>query len=235
MNTASPSERARTRCVLCRLPARAAVCSACVTLLPFNRAACHRCALPVPAAYARRTARPLCTACRRRTPPFERTLAPLLYLPPVDALVRRVKFGPDRVLAAALGAWLAEGSPPAAVDVVVAVPLPGARWRSRGFNQAAVLAKALARRAGVPCLAGCCRRIAGGPPQSALPAERRRANVRGAFVVPGSVRGLRVALVDDVVTTGATVAEIASVLTRAGAASVEVHALARAAGAQVKV
>lgn len=167
-------------------------------------------------------------------PPFAATIAALVYAWPVDRLLQRMKYRGELALADWAGTIVAaavrgrldarvDGETP---DRVVALPLARARQRERGFNQAHEIAERVARATGLP-LVSALERIAGGPPQAALPWSERRRNVRGAFAVRGEVRSARIALVDDVMTTGATLEEAAQALRRAGAAHVECWVVAR--------
>jgi ComF family protein len=111
---------------------------------------------------------------------------------------------------------------PLAVDLLVPVPLDRGRGRERGYNQSALLAEPIGRALGLPLLAGALRRTRATRPQVGLSARERRANVRGAFACadPSAVEGRRVLVVDDVMTTGATLEACADALTAAGAAVV---------------
>lgn len=148
------------------------------------------------------------------------------------AMIRRHKYGLDQSLAHALAQCLGDELPVQAADydLIVPVPLHRRRLRWRGFNQAALLADAVARRLGGRLEVGVLARIRPTPPQTAQDLESRTRNVRGAFAVrqPARVKDQRLLLVDDVFTTGATVNECARVLRAAGARSVDVLTLARA-------
>jgi ComF family protein len=162
--------------------------------------------------------------------------APLVYEYPVDRLVQRAKFGHSLPVCHALGELLVAGlerstCPGPGLDgtpLVLPVPLHWQRQRQRGFNQAAEIARVLARATGWPLRPGLLRRIRPTREQSGLAAAIRRRNLRGAFAVAGPVAGRRVVLVDDVITTGATAAAAASALAAAGAAPIHVYAVARA-------
>jgi len=172
----------------------------------------------------------VCGRCGDR-PPFAATRAAYLYAPPLDRLVQELKFagrlGHARLLGELLAAHLqAVGTPPP--EMVIPVPLHPRRLRTRGYNQARELARPVARRLDVPLCAHAARRLRDTAAQSDLDAAARRRNVRGAFAVDAGVAGRRVALVDDVVTTGNTVTELARALVAAGAERVEVWCLARA-------
>lgn len=132
------------------------------------------------------------------------------------------------LLVAALGEDSPDPATPAALNCVVPVPLHPARLRQRGYNQALELARPLARTLGLPLRHQLLRRIRKTPPQTTLTRRARLRGIRGAFAADSDVSGLSILLVDDVITTGATVAEAGRTLLRAGAASVAVLAVARA-------
>lgn len=153
---------------------------------------------------------------------------PFGYTYPLDHLVQAFKFHRDlaalTVCSSLLKSNVSDYSQWA--DRVVAIPLSRSRYARRGFNQAAVLAAAVAAEQGMYFDGEALRRRRGGIAQSRLPAATRRANVRDAFAASSHVRGQRILLVDDVVTTGATVSEAARTLVRAGAREVRIVALA---------
>jgi len=161
-------------------------------------------------------------------------VAALVYAFPVDRLLQQIKYGgrlaladwAGVVLADAVRRALAQRKPHDRPEQIVALPLAERRQRERGFNQAREIAARVAQATALP-LATPLARISGGPPQAALPWAARRRNVRGAFEAQADVRGARIALVDDVMTTGATLAEAARALGRAGAARVECWVVAR--------
>ena len=209
-------------CVLCLAgPAGSLVCRACACALPRIQACCIRCALPLPHAA-------VCGSCLRAAPPFESALAVYEYGFPVDRLLQRFKFSGDL----AVGRWLAlrladrAGQAPRP-SFVVPMPLSRERLKMRGFNQAGEIARVVARSIGAPLDLGALERTRDTSAQSGLSRRARRANLRGAFRCPRGLAGKDVALVDDVITTGATANEAARALKRAGAASVHVWAIAR--------
>jgi len=212
-------------CALCGATG-ALLCAPCLAELPALGPACRRCALPLPGDPGG-----LCGPCLRRPPPFEALTAPFAYAPPLDRLLQALKYRGRLELARPLGerlaeSWLEAAPPP---DLLLPVPLHPRRLRRRGFNQALELARSAARRGGIPLAPDLLRRVQDTPPQAALDARARRANVRGAFALAAGLGGARrVALVDDVVTTGHTVSELARLLRRAGAEEVQVWAAARA-------
>lgn len=208
-------------CVLCDAPTRPErICAACRAELPrLPLARCTVCAVPLASGN-------VCGACLQAPPAFERIQAMFAYDFPVDALIHALKYGRRLALAPVLGEMLASSGPPEA-DVLVPMPLAPQRLFERGFNQALEIARVLSRRHRIPLDATACRKVIETAPQAALPWKARAKNVRRAFVCDASVAGLRVAVVDDVLTTGATLNEIARVLRKAGAASVTGWVVAR--------
>lgn len=180
----------------------------------------------------------LCEPCIAALP-RDRLAAPgvrvaFAYRFPVDRLVLRLKAGD-----LALGAWLSECLAQAVRDeprpeLIVPVPTHPKRLRERGFNPAAEIARGVASRLGVPCAPRGARKRRDAPPQRGLGRRARRLNVRDAFECRADVRGRDVAIVDDVVTTGATARSLASALRRAGAKRVRVWAVARAPAGRVR-
>jgi ComF family protein len=173
-----------------------------------------------------------CSACVRRPPPYLHARSAALYEGTVREALHALKFLGQARLAAPLGDLLVEmraGAVPSGGDLVVPVPLHRERERQRGFNQSAILARRLARRWRLPCRVHALERSRPTRAQTELTARERRRNVRGAFSVakPGVIRDRHVVLVDDVFTTGATVAECSRALVRAGARAVSVVTVAR--------
>jgi ComF family protein len=198
-------------CFLCRGAARATLCAECNAELPrLALPLCPRCALPSPAGAA-------CGRCLAHAPHYDATIAALEYRFPADALVHALKFRGELALASLLGKLLSERIEGDDVDCVIPVPLAKARLRERGYNQAVEIARHL-EPAKIDLAA--CVRVGDTPPQTGLDLEERRHNVRGAFRCTRPLAGARVAVVDDVMTTGATLDEIAAVLKKAGAARV---------------
>lgn len=218
-----------SQCAVCRGWSRARLCEACVLRFAAPAPRCRRCAIGVPAGVE------VCGACLLHPPPFEYTVAAVDYAYPWDALVQRLKFHAALDLAGALAALLRDAvrrrTDAPLPDRVLPVPLSAARLRERGFNQSWEIARRAARALRCAADAHLLLRMKDTAHQVALPHDRRAANVRGAFAVEprrrGEVQGRVVALVDDVMTTGATVAESATVLLQAGARSVQVWVVAR--------
>ncbi|MDT8439885.1 MAG: ComF family protein [Wenzhouxiangellaceae bacterium] len=220
------------RCVVCALAVddRSAeseiLCATCAELLPIASGRCARCTLPL----ARDV--DVCGRCLQRPPAFDAAYAAWLYQLPVSALVQRFKFhgalAEGRVLAEGMAARLAEQAAPRP-QLLVPVPLHWRRRWRRGYNQSELLCRDLSARLGGLPWAPLLTRLRPTPVQSALPASRRRGNVRDAFSLQRMPPGLdHVALVDDVMTTGATLDECARVLKRAGVGRVDVWVAARA-------
>jgi len=200
------------RCVLCGSRGQAPcldLCAACEAALPLAASVPWACDLPV-----------------------RRSLAAFAYASPVDHLVRSLKYRGHLANGRVLGALLAERVAALGlhrdVDVIVPVPLHPRRHGERGFNQSAEIARWVARRLRLPLAPGLAARRRDTRPQVGLTFEQRRDNLARAFAVAPSVRGRRVALVDDVTTTGRTLEELARALADAGAASVDGWCVARA-------
>jgi ComF family protein len=169
-----------------------------------------------------------CAACRAAPPPFDYARAAAPYGGAVREAVHALKFGGRRSLARPLADLLGEQCGALdAVDALVPVPLARARERERGFNQAVLLGERLGERLGVRVRPRWLARLRDTVPQSDLTAPERRANVAGAFAAAPAVRGRHVVIIDDVVTTGATVGECARALRAAAARRVGVLAVAR--------
>jgi ComF family protein len=200
------------------------LCAACAAELPRNTSCCARCALPLATPAAS------CGLCQRKPPPWDGAWAPFRYGWPLDRLEARYKFGRDLASGRTLATlWQRLPPPVARPALILPVPLHRARLRQRGYNQALELARPLGRVLDVPVRHDLLQRGRATLAQTELDALARRRNVRGAFTLrQGAALPAHVALLDDVMTTGATLAECARVLKRAGVARVDVWALARA-------
>jgi ComF family protein len=208
-------------CFVCRGAARALLCGECDAELPrLAGPLCPRCALQSPGGLT-------CGRCLRQPPAYDATVAALGYEFPADVLVQALKFRGELAVAPLLAAYLAAclAESLRKVDCVIPVPLSRERLQARGFNQSAEIARHVAPRAKLELT--LCERTRESPPQMELPYEARQKNVRGAFRCTGNVIGASVALVDDVMTTGATLDELARTLKQAGAVSVTNWVVAR--------
>lgn len=214
-------------CVLCGAPGHAGLdlCPGCLADMPHNLSGCSRCALPLPPGTDG-----LCGACARRPPPFLVCRTAFLYEDPLPMLVGGAKFRSRLNLARLLGQCLALALRRAGDDppgLIIPVPLHPARLRERGYNQALEVARPVSRALGVAIDTRCCARAHATPPQAGLEKQARRRNVRGAFQVVRPPAAAHVAILDDVITTGSTAAELAGVLLRAGVKRVDLWAVAR--------
>jgi ComF family protein len=208
-------------CVLCAAPSgERTFCDGCERELPRIGPACPRCAGPSPGGAE-------CGSCLRLPPSFDATVAVWRYEFPVDRLVHALKYGGRLALAEAFAAALAAALGVRRVDVVVPMPLASTRASERGFNQAMEIARHLGRATGARVDPHLVARIRDTLPQADLPHDARVTNVRGAFACTGPVAGPTVAVVDDVMTTGASLEALAGALKAAGAASVENWVVAR--------
>jgi ComF family protein len=216
-------------CLLCRarLPAGADLCAACDASLPRTGVTCPRCAAPLAAG-----AIGVCGACPKRPPAFDAVIAAFRYATPADRLIQDLKYHRRLALARVLGRRLAARvarDDAARPDVLVPVPLHPARLRERGYNQSLELARVVARQLGVPLAPhAAVARVRPTASQTRLAPEERQRNVRNAFRIAADFSGRRVAIVDDVMTSGHTAAALAKSLKRAGAGSVSVWVVARA-------
>lgn len=210
-------------CLLCGGASRGGpVCPGCRGDLPrLPEARCPQCALPTLDAA-------LCAGCLRHPPAFARTEAVFRYAYPLDGLVHALKYRGElsaaRYLADELAARVVEISRP---DLIIPMPLHPRRLCERGFNQAAELAKPLARHLAVPLALSGARRLRDAPPQAGLSLKARIKNMRGAFACDLDLHGKRIALVDDVMTSGASLNELARAARKAGATEVACWVVAR--------
>ena len=223
------------RCAACdqRVAPGQPLCEPCAASLDPLGNACPRCAEPLESPVS-----VTCARCRRHPPPFEAMVAPWRYGGELAAALRRMKLSGvaelGRELAPLVAPFLAGTIEAAAIDLIVPVPLHWRRLAARGFNQAQVIAIEARRAAGVrpPIDSLSLRRIRPTPTQTGLSAQQRVLNVRGAFAVPPrrarKIAGRRVLLVDDIATTGATLAAASRALRDAGAAGVVAFVVARA-------
>lgn len=214
-------------CFLCTAAATDdLLCPSCSRELPrLTRVCCPVCALPTPQGET-------CGACLKQAPHFDATLSCFSYHFPVDSLVQALKYRHRLVVADFLALALAEALPPPAdmppADLLLALPLSAQRLRQRGFNQALEIARPLARRLGLPLPAEGATRVIDTAPQASLPWNERRQNIRGAFECALDLTGKSVIVVDDVMTTGATLNEFARTLKKHGARHVGNWVVARA-------
>ena len=208
-------------CVLCGAFSNDGVwCRSCDADLPrLGNAHCPVCGLPSHNSE-------ICGQCLKYTPSFDATLSTFAYAFPIDKLVQAIKFSGRLALVNQLADALAlciVNRP----DFIVSMPLHPIRLRERGFNQSQLLAQRLAKTLGVSLLTDVCKRTRNTTPQSSLPWQERGKHMRGAFTCSADLTGKHIAIVDDVMTTGTTIGELAHTLRIKGALKVSAWVLAR--------
>lgn len=217
------------RCILCDAPGSVdrALCQTCYEELPFNRLACMRCATPI----VKQAKHALCGACLQAPPPQRLTVAAFQYKSPLDTWIQALKFTGKLHYARLLGSMLAEElrrrkfTKP---DVILPVPLHPSRQRRRGFNQAIEITRVVSRELHIPINFTDCRRLRATEHQSRLPAKLRKRNVARAFSFTAETNIDSVAIVDDVMTTGHTIQEVAHCVHQAGIEDIQVWCIAKA-------
>lgn len=210
-------------CLLCgSRTLGAALCAPCRRDLPrLPSPRCPTCARPTPAGET-------CGACLKKPPAFERCRAALVYAPPADILVQRLKYGGELSLAGFLAdLFLTELDREDLPQALLPMPLHPNRLGERGFNQAVEIGRRLSQRLGIPLLLTDCHRTRDTPAQVGLDHEARQRNLRGAFACGQTLRGRHVALLDDVMTSGASLNALAQAARQAGVARVEAWVVAR--------
>jgi len=212
------------RCLLCGSATKGELdlCPDCASALPWSGSACARCALPLPDAST------LCGRCLKQPPAFDAVWASFAYAGAVERLLPRLKFHADLAAGSVLSSLMCQRVPAIEADAVVAVPLHRARLAERGYNQALELARPLATRLGAPLQVTLLTRARATTAQTGLSGAERRRNLREAFAVRGAAPA-RVLLIDDVMTTGTTLAACAAALKQAGAGWVGCWVAARVA------
>ncbi len=210
-------------CVLCGDMSHAGLwCEACDQTLPyFNQPHCPLCALPAPQGQ-------VCGQCLAHPPLFDQTTAAFSYSFPIDKLIQAMKYGEQLALADRFATELsrraAHTDPP---DYLIAMPLHPGKLRERGFNQSLLLARKISRELKLKLLPDACQRLRDTPPQSALPWKERAANVRNAFSCNMDLTGKHVVLIDDVLTTGASLNALAGAVKQRGAEKISAWVVAR--------
>lgn len=210
-------------CLLCAAEsAERLLCPSCEDDLPrLQPPCCPRCALPTPSGE-------ICGRCLSHPPHYDFAAAVFSYAFPIDRLIHSFKYGRRLAVGSHFGKVLAALTENPEADLIVPLPLHRSRLRERGFNQALELARPLSKAWHTPVDCRSCRRIHQTRAQAGLPWPERETNVRGAFDCSADLSGKRVLLVDDVMTTGASLNELARIVKLHGAAEVTVRVLARA-------
>jgi len=215
-------------CLLCGTLVQGQVlCSACEQDIPKNQRSCNKCALPLA------TSAPdlICGQCQQHQPNYDSTYSFALYAPPLDRMLQQLKFHQKLYFAKLLGELMADDIQARRLtmpDLLIPVPLHTQRLRQRGYNQALELARPIASRLALPFELHHCDRHKPTCEQTGLPAHKRQFNMVGAFRVSANLRNMHVTIIDDVMTTGATVNELAKQLRKAGARRIDVWVCARA-------
>ncbi|MDR7268887.1 ComF family protein [Pelomonas saccharophila] len=225
--------RCAGQCAVCRAWSHQTICESCLGQYARPQPRCWTCAAKLPLEFTGRPG-PQCGRCLHTAPPLDRTVAALDYRFPWDGLLQHFKYHQALELRESLLERLNTALNAAEVeapDWLLPVPLSVERLRDRGYNQSHELAKALARRRGLRCEPELLLRVRHNAVQAGLKLEDRAANVRGVFAVEpvraAKLRGSSVALLDDVMTSGATLFELAGVLLQAGVMSVQAWVIAR--------
>jgi ComF family protein len=225
------------QCLVCDtlVPEHGTLCAACWSQVPFATAPmCACCGLPLEFVVDETT---LCGECLAEHPPYSRARSVFVYNDTSRALVLKLKYQDEQYLAQVFGRWLKNAGAElvAASDIIVPVPLHYWRMVRRRYNQSALIAKVLARETGLPAALDGLIRARHTPQQTGLTRAQRQKNVSGAFVVNpkkrDALKGKCVLLIDDVMTTGATLDACTKMLLKQGVAQVNVLTLARTTGA----
>jgi ComF family protein len=218
-------------CLFCgdKSSAQLAVCAACLKDLPWHRTTCcPQCGLD--------SASNICGRCLKDTPYYDNTVALFDYTYPIDSVLQHFKYHHALHLTHTLGALLSQklndvkaskiSTTTQMPDALLAMPLHPKRLQERGFNQSLEIAKVVAKNLGIPLLAAHTQRIKNTIPQAQLKLKGRASNIKGAFSCD-DLAGKRVALIDDVMTSGASLNELAKTAKQAGATDVSCWVLAR--------
>ena len=210
-------------CVLCGSMSHDGLwCAACNETLPYLGAAhCPNCALPT-------LSGEICGQCLKYPPLFSAAIAVFGYSFPLDKLIHAMKYGEQLALAEAFSEKLVLGIDKSDLpDCIIPMPLHPVKLRERGFNQSLLIAAQAAYKLDIELLPGACRRVRDTPPQSALPWKERKRNVHNAFGCDANLSGMHVALVDDVLTTGASLNALAVAVQKQGASKISAWVVAR--------
>ena len=219
-------------CALCRQEASNTLCAACQErYFVTHSTRCQQCALTLPP----QAASPVCGDCLQHPPAFDQTITVCDYAPPQDQLVLALKFGHQLAVANLCSALLRDAilsqQTTSLPDLLCVVPLSNQRLAERGFNQSVEIARPLAQQLGIPLHVTMLKRTRDTLQQSSLPPDARKHNVRQAFTIDTNalelIQGAHIAVIDDVITTGMTLHEIATMLKRFGAAKITNYVFAR--------
>jgi ComF family protein len=219
------------RCIICRAQSQRKIdlCSACEEELPLIHHPCIQCGMPCP---SRDDNNIICGHCTAKPPQFARTFCAFAYISPINLLISEFKNGHNLVTGKVMSQVLARRYKQNIKDrpaphLLLPVPLHKKRLKLRGFNQAIEISQVIGDICQIPTNTKICTRIKDTQDQKSLTAKERKGNINHAFAVNRDLDGYRIAIIDDVITTGTTVASLAGLLIKRGAISVEVIALAR--------
>jgi ComF family protein len=198
------------------------LCIGCERDFPWHRGQqCPTCALPTGSG-------DICGTCLKTPPAFDGTYALLEYRFPVSAVLQRYKYSGFLAVSGLMGQLLARELMPAVrPDIIIPMPLHPSRLKERGFNQASEIARIVAKQLAIPLATHICSRTRPTPPQAGLAVKERRRNMKGVFACSQSLAGKHIALLDDVMTTGASLDALARTVKDAGAARVDCWVIAR--------
>ncbi|MEO0442297.1 MAG: ComF family protein [Pseudomonadota bacterium] len=217
-------------CVICHDRSPQSICAACEDYLTRNHHCCRRCGEPL-SQQIRTTA--TCGRCLRQAPSIDKTFAPLIYQAPLNKLIHDFKQNRQLPIGQALGELMVDSllqnhrhNHQTMPDYLVAVPLHWRQLWQRGFNQSAFLTQLISDYCGIPILKGLYR-VRRASEQKHLTRQQRLQNLKHCFTLKRPLQGEHIAIVDDVMTTGATANTIAALLKKAGAGTVSVWVIAR--------
>lgn len=214
-------------CLLCDNKAQSSLslCDECIPELPQNRNACPQCGLSL-----EKPSLPLCGKCQTQAPIITQTITPFTYEYSIKHLITELKFKKKLINAQLLGKLLSRHINEQNIhlpDFLLPVPLHKKRLRDRGFNQAMELCRVLSKELSIPILASNIEKTKATPPQAKLTAKQRKNNLRSSFALRKNIPSATIAIVDDVITTGTTMYEIAKLLKKSGAPKLQAWACAR--------
>lgn len=218
----------KQNCVMCAASTKSelCLCKECIDSLPLApNPSCPQCGL--------NTQGETCGNCLKHAPHYDATQALLSYGFPADAILQHYKYSNALYLSETFGYLLSDNILNANCDVIIPMPLHITRQQSRGFNQSLEVAKVVAQQLNIPLDSASCSRIKNTVPQASLPLKERLKNMHGAFqiksdIASDTIKGKRIAIIDDVMTTGSSLNELAKTLKKAGAMHVECWVIARA-------
>lgn len=197
-----------------------AICRPCMTNLPWQtKTCCPQCGLG--------HLRSVCGQCLKSAPYFDSTYASMAYNYPIDSVLQHFKYQKQLSLTPILAKLLLQHAPPQQADYIIPMPMHPKRLQERGFNQSLELAKIVSKTLNIPVELAACKRILHTPPQAGLALKERAKNIKGAFQSTIALTGKNIIVIDDVMTSGASLNELAKTLKNAGANQVSNWVVAR--------